>query len=183
MAEGSQDEAALVASAREGDEAARRALFQRCAPRVHAVALHFFGGDASAASDVVQEVFVKAFDRLGSFRGEAQLATWLHRVTVNACLDERRSRRRLVGLDAAQREGVAHDDAAERSQREALVRRAVTRLPPKLRIAVLLRHFEDLSYDEMASALGCSTGTVASRLSRGHAQLARELAALQGGAP
>src|SRR5204863_6727592 len=99
----------------------------------------------------------------------------------------RRARRRFVPLEAI--DGglggwppAAGDDAphaaAESAQRQRRIREAVAALPPKLRIAVLLRHFDELSYDEMARSLGCSPGTVASRLNRGHAALARTLADL-----
>ncbi len=167
-------------SAERGEDPVRR-IFDAHGGRVRAIALHFFGGDASAADDIVQQVFIKVHDRLHQFRGDAALGTWLHRVVVNTCLDHRRSRRRLVPLEDVS-PALACDDAASperaagREQARARVREAVAGLPPKLRIAVLLRHFEDLSYDEMATALGCSPGTVASRLNRGHAALARALA-------
>lgn len=186
QSESREDEAALVAACRAGDPRARRQLWERLAPRVLAIATHFHGGGASGraiAADVAQEVLVKVFTRMDQYRGDAALMTWVHRMTVNACLDEARSRRRLVPLEAVAEDaapGADPEAAAEDASREALVRRAVMKLPEKLRIAVLLRHFEDLSYDEMAEALGCSAGTVASRLSRGHALLARELRALGG---
>jgi RNA polymerase sigma-70 factor (ECF subfamily) len=178
------EQADLIARARGGDPGAQRELFERHAPRVRSIALHFFGHDASSAGDVVQEVFVKLLTRLDQFRDGSQFTTWLHRLVVNACLDEKRARRRLVAIDdtghgdAPSRAPGPHDEAS-RGERARRVRRAVGDLPPRLRIAVLLRHFEDLSYEEMAQALGCSKGTVASRLSRGHAALARSLESMR----
>jgi RNA polymerase sigma-70 factor (ECF subfamily) len=164
---------------RRGERDARRALFESCADRVHAVALGFFGGDRSSASDVVQQVFLKVFTRLDGFRGTSSFPTWLHRLTVNECLDEKRRRRRLVPLEDApgMRSATVSppDESIARSENERRVQNALARLPEQLRLTILLKHFEDLSYEEIAEVLGCSSGTVASRLSRGHAQLARLL--------
>lgn len=170
----------LLEACRGGDREAFRQIFERHSSRVRSVALHFFDGDAAAADDVVQGVFLKLHARIAQFRGDSLLSTWLHRLVVNACLDDRRGRRRLRPLDALDDTtlgavAAGQGEAAEAEQRLRRVRAAVASLPPKLRIAVLLRHFEDLAYDEMAQALGCSPGTVASRLNRGHAALARAL--------
>jgi len=175
----SPDEAELLARARAGDREAQRVLFESLAPRARAMALHALGGDAATADDVVQEAFVALFTKGQPFRGEASLTTWLYRLIVNRCIDLARRRRRLVPL--LRLVGRASAEAAplqraEAGERERAVRAAVADLPPKLRVAVLLRHFEELSYEEMAQVLDCSPGTVASRLSRGHAALARALA-------
>jgi RNA polymerase sigma-70 factor (ECF subfamily) len=124
-------------------------------------------------------VFVKVFRAAPSFRRDARLSTWLYRIAVNACLDELRRRRRLLlfgDMPPAIQPVVA---AAEPADQNTDVTRAVGRLSPRLRMAVLLRYFEDLSYDEIAEALGVTAGTVASRLSRAHAILARDLAHLR----
>jgi len=121
---------------------------------------------------------------------------------VNTCLDERRGRRRWVSFDFFHPEGVGGDrdpggDRGEvivkdlredpfqeehfaRLEVSRAVKEAIMKLKPKLRMAILLKYFEDLSYEEMAEALGCSTGTVASRLNRGHKALAQKLAHLRG---
>jgi RNA polymerase sigma-70 factor (ECF subfamily) len=150
-----------------------RRLYEEWADRVHTIALHFTH-DEAAAQDVTQQVFLKLMSKLDSFRGDARLSTWLFRLVANECIDHHRRRRRFV--PAADRAAPATQEANHLRDAEAeRVRRAVASLSPKLRIAVLLRHFEELSYDDMAVALGCSTGTVASRLYRAHAQLARAL--------
>lgn len=176
-----QDEAQLIEACRSGDREAFRSLIALHQDRVHRVA-RAFAGDEAAARDIAQDVFVKLWRGLPAFRGDAALSTWLHRLVVRACLDEHRRRRRLLPLFAAVR-GRAADcplRAASRGEEAAIVRAAVASLPPRLRVAVVLRHFEELSYAEMAAALDCSPGTVASRLSRGHALLAERLAALRG---
>jgi RNA polymerase sigma-70 factor (ECF subfamily) len=117
---------------------------------------------------------------IGQFRGDAEFSTWLYRLVVNVCMDAaRRGRLETVVVDRARGQAVAgmgsQEDAYARAQTASSVRAAVSALPPKFRIAVLLRYFDDLSYEQMSKALGCSQGTVASRLSRGHKLLAEEL--------
>jgi len=168
-------EASLLEGCIKGDPDAQRCVFERHKDRVFSVARSFLKGDHAAAEDVTQEVFVKVFRAARTFRHEAQISTWLHRITVNACMDElrRRKRVRLFGRLPPRLEGrVGPDEPAELDER---IQAALDRLSPKLRMVVLLRHFNDLSYDEIAHALEVTPGTVASRLNRAHKQLAREL--------
>jgi RNA polymerase sigma-70 factor (ECF subfamily) len=154
-------------------------VFERYGDQVYSIALRFLRGDEAAARDATQEAFVRMFRAAATFRSESRLSTWLYRIVANTCIDELRRRRRLVllgDIPPALHPAVPPSDADEV---DADVTAAVERLSPKLRLAVLLRYFEDLSYDEMAEVLGCSTGTVASRLSRAHAALARALAHLR----
>jgi RNA polymerase sigma-70 factor (ECF subfamily) len=164
---------------RRGDAAAQRRVFERYVDRVYSIALRFLRGDEAAAKDAAQEAFVRMFRAASSFRSESRLSTWLYRIVANTCIDELRRRRRVVLF--GELPGALHPAAApvEPGGPDAEVAAAVSRLSPKLRLAVLLRHFEDLSYDEIAGALGCTPGTVASRLSRAHAILARKLAHLR----
>jgi RNA polymerase sigma-70 factor, ECF subfamily len=183
----------LIAACQRGDRDAFQQLFETHKDRVWTIALHFTG-DESAARDMAQQVFLKLFTAIRQFRYDSRFETWLYRLVVNVCLDEKRRRRRFISFDIFSR---GHDEEEpnaidsrqfERSQQEdlytqleisATVRAAVKELAPKLRIAVLLKYFEGLSYEEIAQVLGCSTGTVASRLNRGHKALARKLAHLK----
>jgi RNA polymerase sigma-70 factor, ECF subfamily len=172
--------AEIVDACRGGDRFAFRELYDLYKDRVYSIALYFFSGDHVAASDVTQQVFLKLLTSINQYRGEAVFSTWLYRLVVNACLDEARIRKpRAAHLDRLRLEAVAGADSQEaryaQAQAAASVRAAVGSLPPKFRIAVLLRYFDDLSYEEMAKALRCSMGTVASRLSRGHKMLAERL--------
>lgn len=108
-----------------------------------------------------------------------------HRIVVNACVD--RSRRwkaetstEPTVLDEMQAPLASQEDLLARSEVARSVQTAIATLPPKLRLPILLRYFDELSYAEMAAALNCSIGTVSSRLSRGHRLLARKLAPLVG---
>jgi RNA polymerase sigma-70 factor (ECF subfamily) len=175
----------VIDACRRGDTDAYRMLFETYKDRVYSIAYHFTG-DEAAAKDVTQQVFLKLLTNLDQFRRDAAFSTWLFRLVATACVDEHRKSRRFVPLDpvkAADRPapGTPADERVMAGETAESVRTAVAGLRPKLRIAVLLRYFEGLSYEEMADALGCSKGTVASRLSRGHQILARRLAHLRAG--
>lgn len=175
----------IIEACRLGDRDAFRALYDLYKDRVYSIALYFFHGDPAVASDVTQQVFLKLMTSIHQFRGDAEFSTWLYRLVVNACMDAARSRRPDdVTSDRARMEAIAGPGSQEedyaRAQMANSVRAAVSALPPKFRIAVLLRYFEDLSYDQMAKALHCSMGTVASRLSRGHKMLAERLKSVIG---
>jgi RNA polymerase sigma-70 factor (ECF subfamily) len=157
-------------------------LYEAYKDKVYSIALYYFHGDAAMAADVTQQVFVKVLTNIKDFRGDSGMGTWLYRLTVNACLDRRRSASaREVASDPetfARVTSPAGSPEREASTAEEAdrVRAAVSSLPEKLRLPVLLRYFEDLSYDEMARTLDCSAGTVASRLNRGHQLLREKLA-------
>ena len=173
-------DAAVVEACRQGDRLAFRELYDLYKDRVYSIGLYFFHGDRVAASDVTQQVFLKLLASIGQYRAESAFSTWLYRLVVNVCLDEARMRKpRSAESERARLEAAAGTDSQEsryaRSEEAASVRAAVASLPPKFRAAVLLRYFDDLSYEEMAQALRCSMGTVASRLNRGHKMLAEKL--------
>jgi RNA polymerase sigma-70 factor, ECF subfamily len=171
----------ILDACRGGDRLAFRELYNLYKDRVYSIALYFFHGDRIVAGDVTQQVFLKLLASIGQFRGEAEFSTWLYRLVVNACLDEARSRKPRFAvyeqsrLEAASTGADSQESGYARAQMAASVRTAIASLPPKFRIAVLLRYFDDLSYEEMAKSLRCSMGTVASRLSRGHKMLAERL--------
>jgi RNA polymerase sigma-70 factor (ECF subfamily) len=180
---GLEFDADTIEGCRIGDPAAQRRVFERYKDRVFSIALNFLKGDHAGAQDITQEVFVKVFRAATSFRQDARLSTWLYRITANACMDKLRRRRRIVlfGNVPSQLEEAVNPD--EPTEMDPELKAAVARLSPKLRIAVLLRYFDDLSYDEIAEALGVTPGTIASRLNRAHKFLARELAPTRGPAP
>jgi len=177
--------AEIIDSCRAGDRDAFRVLYDVYKDRVYSVSFYFFHGDEAIAADVTQQVFLKLITTIGQYKGDAAFSTWLYRLVVNACQDAAR-RRKTAGWGAVSRTddlavpGSQETDRA-RSEISGLVREAVSALPPKFRIAVLLRYFDDLSYEQMAKALHCSMGTVASRLSRGHKMLAERLNGLRSG--
>ena len=174
----------ILEACRRGDREAFRTLYETYKDRVYSIAYYFFHADADAASEVTQQVFLKLMRDLGKFRGDATFSTWLYRLVVNACVDRSRSRRKdAVGEDPIVLDRMAthpsHEEFFARRETAASVQEAIATLPGKLRAAILLRYFEDLSYADMAAALNCSIGTVASRLSRGHRLLAKKLAPMR----
>jgi RNA polymerase sigma-70 factor (ECF subfamily) len=169
----------LVAACQTGDRDAFRSLFETYKDRVYSIALRF-AGEPATAMDITQDTFVKLFSRIGDFRGESSFESWLYRMVVNCCLDHKRKLRRLVPLmeEAAGRLFSTKNELTDelvRNEIQIKVRKAVEELPEDLRLAVVLRYTEGLSYNEMAEVFGCPPGTVASRLNRAHRDLARKL--------
>ncbi|HEY4360479.1 MAG TPA: sigma-70 family RNA polymerase sigma factor [Bryobacteraceae bacterium] len=174
----------IIESCRRGDREAFRALYEAYKDKVYSIALHFFHGDEAAASDVTQQVFLKLIHSISQFRGDSEFTTWLYRLAVNACMDgARRAKPRKREAAGVEMDGLAGPDSPERDlaqeQRARSVRAALSAMPVKFRLPILLRYFEDLSYSEMAAAMKCSMGTVASRLNRGHKMLASKLESLR----
>jgi RNA polymerase sigma-70 factor (ECF subfamily) len=174
----------VIAACQEGDREAFRQLFETYKDRVFSIAVYSFGGDETAASDVSQQIFLKLMTTIGQFRGESAFTTWLYRLVVNACTDEQRKRRRFLPFG----DGVPVSKLEDRRPQEKRyakmeladsVQGAIQELSPKLRMPILLKYVEGLSYDEIAGVLGCSKGTVASRLNRGHQKLAQRLSYLR----
>ena len=178
-----RSEEQLLAACRTGDGEAFEALFRAHHKRVYSIALNFFGGDAGLAADVAQQVFLKIFSKIDDFRAESGLTTWIYRVTVNCCIDEQRRRRRFFSLEnffGEARPRRVPEDGIYEKEISGEVQRAVAALKPKYRLPIVLKYVENLSYQQIAEILGCSPGTVASRLSRGLKMLAARLGHLKG---
>ena len=183
-AKGPEVTTAILDACRQGDREAFRVLYEAYKDKVYSMALYFFHGDAATAADVTQHVFLKLLGNIGQFGGDSSFSTWLYRFVANACVDRTRragARARTADPDVLQGMPAAgsHEDDFARAEIASSVQAAVSALTPKIRLAILLRYFDDLSYAEMAHVLKCSIGTVASRLSRGHEILARQLAGFQ----
>jgi RNA polymerase sigma-70 factor (ECF subfamily) len=180
---------AILEACRQGDRDALHVLYEAYKDKVYSIAFYFFHGDAAAAGDVTQQVFLRLIQAIGKFRGDSAFSTWLYRLVVNACVDRTRRGKTdplpasAAVLEAVQDPTASHEDVFVRREVAQSVQAAIASLPPKLRLAILLRYVEDLSYADMARALNCSIGTVASRLSRGHRILAKKLAPLRTALP
>src|SRR6185295_922439 len=174
----------VIARCRQGDRDALRTLFETYKDRVYSIAMYSLGGDEQLASDVTQQVFIKLMTRIGQFRGDSEFATWLYRLVVNTCRDEMRKQRRWVPLadSAFMTASVRQTQTGQYATKELArqVQHALGELKPKLRWPLVLRYIEGLSYEEIGKVLGCSKGTVASRLNRGHSALSRKLGHLRG---
>ena len=179
-----QTEAEIIEACKQGDRDAFRDLFETHKDRVYTIAFHYSGNEAMA-HDVTQQVFLKLFTSINQFHENSQFTTWLYRIVANACTDEHRKRRRFVPFspEIEVRTMVGKSSQEETYHRRQVadsVRGAISELTPKLRLPILLKYVEGLSYDEIAESLGISIGTVSSRLNRGHKMLARKLGHLRG---
>jgi RNA polymerase sigma-70 factor (ECF subfamily) len=174
----------LIESCRRGDPEAFRALFEMYKDRVYSVALRY-SGDATLAQDIAQETFVKLFSTIGSFRGDSRFESWLYRLIVNSCFDHKRRTRRLMPLFDGLRSVLRTPSASAldemlRNETSVQLKSVIASLPPDQRMVIVLRYTQGLSYDEIAEIMGCSAGTVGSRLNRVHKLLETRLARLAG---
>ena len=169
----------LIEGCQRGESDAFRALFERHKDKVYSIALRY-SGDAGVAQDIAQEVFLKLFTGLRSFRGDCDFSSWLYRLVVNSCLDQKRKTRRLMpllddALGMLQAQDLSAFDEVARAQLSSHLREVVAGLPDDQRILLVLRYTQNLPYDEIARILGSSHGTIASRLNRIHRTLERRL--------
>ena len=169
----------LIEACQRGDQDAFAVLFETNKDKVYSLALRY-AGDRTAAMDIAQDTFLKLLSRIQQFRSDANFDTWLYRLVVNSCLDYQRRRRKVAPiveglLDAmcAARDTVLH--RMVREERKVAVQQVIGKLPPEQRIVILLRYTEELPYETIAEILGCSMGTVASRLNRAHKVLEKRL--------
>lgn len=161
-------EAAMVAAAAAGDSRAFEQLYRAHAGRVYGLCLRLCDGDSGKAAQAAQDAFVRAWEKLGSFRGEARFGTWLHRLTVNVVLGERRLLQRWTTFeDAAPPDSgfeprAANPDAALSGDLE----RALARLPRGARTVLWLHDVEGYLHEEIAELAGIAVGTSKAQLHR-----------------
>jgi len=171
----------LVQRATAGDHSAYRELVEKYERRIYAVVFGVMGSRADA-EDVTQEAFLKAYRNLKSFRGKSSFYTWIYRIAYNLCLDEKRRKYRKVESvtgEIAELERSAEQSTDERSLLTKLpspdemvhrgelnkeIGQALQQLSEEHRAVIMLREFEGLSYEEISVVVGCSKGTVMSRL-------------------
>ena len=171
----------LVRRYLEGDPQAFTALVERHQTRVFNVALRVLG-DREDAHDATQDAFLSMLRKLSQFRGDSAFTTWLHRVTVNACYDILRKRRRTPMLRIVTDEddpmpdlGPPSPDHADATADTIDVARALREIPDDYRIVLVLADVQDLAYEEIARVLDVPIGTVKSRVHRGRIALGRAM--------
>ena len=158
---------ALVQRAQKGDAGAFEALYRRSVGRIYALCLRM-ARDAQRAEELTQDVFVRAWERLGSFRGESKFTTWLHRLAVNVVLQDGRTR----GRRETREESVADPELYLRYAKEEFpgtrvdLERAIAALPEGARKVVVLRDVYGYKYDEIATMQGVALGTVKAQIHR-----------------
>lgn len=173
------DDRQLIERCRNGDREAFDELVRRYERQAYNLAYRL-SGNYDDASDVVVEAFVRAFQGLHTFRGDANFGTWLHRVVVNTFLDMRKRSKGRQHISLEEQLELDGDtftrqiedtspgpqELVEQEEREEVLQRAIEQLSPDRRILIVLYHFENLSYEEIAQMLKLPVGTVKSRLNR-----------------
>jgi RNA polymerase sigma-70 factor (ECF subfamily) len=170
----------LVDRCRRGDRQAREEIYTRTSEHIYRLLLRMTR-NPDDAFDLAQETYVRAFSRIEDFGGHSSLGTWLFRIAINEALQfarrserERRKLRRVPASDGAE------SDTSTRSTAALDVRDALQALPTADRAVLLLRYQEGLDYRAIAETIGCSEGTVASRLSRARRRMKEFLAGAYG---
>ena len=191
---GAREEWALVEGLRAGEEQAYETLLQRYEVPVYSLVARLLD-DPADASDTAQEVFLKVFRKIGSFRGDSSLKTWVYRIAVNEARNHRRwfgrHKRQEVGLETDQESGLSYGDWLQDTSRSPfevtldhetaeLIEAALAEVNPTFRAALVLREIEGLSYEEIANVMNCPIGTVRSRIFRAREAIAAELRPLLG---
>jgi RNA polymerase sigma-70 factor (ECF subfamily) len=175
------EEQELIARVRAGEPAAERALYDAHVDRVYRLSYRI-AGDDELARDFTQETFIRAFDRLGTFRGEARFSTWLHAIATTVALNGlrkvKRFRTRETGLDAA--DSVVSAGRTAEPDLKTRLHAAIDALPNKYRMVVVMHDVEGYTHEEIAATLGVEVGTSKAQLSRARAKLRETLADFAG---
>ncbi len=175
----------LIAAALARDTAAFGELVTRYQNRLFGALTHMLGS-AEDAKDVAQDAFVLAFQKLATFRGDAQFYSWLFRIAMNASVNFRRKNRSLgvsieatkerIGLEPTDPHGDTQPDhPMQQSEQQRLVREALSQMTEEFRIPLVMAEMEEMKYEEIADLLKCPIGTVRSRIHRGRAELREKL--------
>ena len=186
-------DAEIIEQARRGDSLAWEKLVVRHTKRIYNLCFRFVGR-VDQAEDLAQDIFIKVFRNLNNYNAESgQFVTWMMSVGRNLLIDHYRQRkddRMTVSVTAQEDDELsildtlpAHQPSAhaemEREERAVMLRRALDRLPPQLKEAVILRDLEELSYEEIEEILKVPEGTVKSRINRGRVELAKSFQKLK----
>lgn len=176
-----QDDLQLVAASKGGDQDAFAQLVQRYQRRVFNLVYRMLQ-QYEEANETTQETFLAAWQGLPAFRGDARFATWLYRIAYNCSLKQLEQRKRdkalQVALEAEQDDAKLVDTEMDVRDRQALVREHLSHLPAKYRIVLILRHLQDMTYEEMAEILTMPIGTIKTHLFRARNLLKERLQAL-----
>ncbi len=160
------EDAALARRIGAGDDAAFESFYTDNVGRVYALSLRM-AGDQEGARSLTQETFVRAWERIGSYRGESRLSSWLHRIAVNVALERVRRRSRWSRWLLPEEDGAGTGNArADDPEIRVDLERAIAALPPGARQMLVLRDIEGYSYEEIARLTGTALGTVKAQIHR-----------------
>ncbi|ABO50796.1 RNA polymerase, sigma-24 subunit, RpoE [Desulforamulus reducens MI-1] len=178
----------LVERSKKGDREAFEHLVRLYENKVYTIAYRLMGNHADA-SDLAQDAFIKIYQALPNFRGDSSFSTWIYHITVNVCRDElrKRQRRPTVSLDDNSSDSnnsntyeirsndPGPEEMLDRSETQAMIQACLNTLSDDYREIIVMREIQELAYEEIAEILGCSLGTVKSRLSRARQALKEKI--------
>lgn len=172
-----ESSAALVGRAQKGDLDAFELIYNEHSGRVYALCLRLMGGEQTAATELMQDVFVRAWKNLGKFRGESAFSSWLHRLAVNAMLENARSDKRRIArvLPMEDTSQIGAFSPGDSPDLRIDLERAIARLPAGARTAFVLHDIEGYQHKEIAAQLGVAVGTVKAQVHRAHKLLIQAL--------
>jgi RNA polymerase sigma-70 factor (ECF subfamily) len=167
----------VIRRAQAGDASAFEVIYRENSPRVFSLCLRLSGGTREEASELMQDVFIRAWRGLGTFRGESAFSSWLHRLTVNAMLQSARSEKRRTARVLAMEdpESVAVEGMRATPDIHVDLERAIASLPEGARMAFVLHEIEGYQHEEIAKQLGIAPGTVKAQLHRARKLLIQAL--------
>ncbi|MBO8138731.1 MAG: sigma-70 family RNA polymerase sigma factor [Desulfotomaculum sp.] len=183
------DDHQLIEKCKSGDYIAFEELVRRYENKVYSVAYRFMGNHADAC-DLAQEAFIRIYQGLPNFRGDSSLMTWIYHITANVCRDElrRRQKKQTLSLDedhndkdnmppilSLPSDEPGPEEEIERMEIRKQVEQCLNMLSDEHRLILIMREMQQLSYEEISEVLGCSLGTVKSRLSRARAAFKRKM--------
>ncbi|MEO6212327.1 MAG: sigma-70 family RNA polymerase sigma factor [Vicinamibacterales bacterium] len=160
---GEEDEGGLIARCLAGDNAAFEPLVARYHAPLFRVAARLLG-DRNEAQDVTQTTFLKAYKALATCDRQRRFFSWIYRILINECLNTLRARRPTQGLDDTMAASTGGSDPVEAGETRRRVRKALLQLPPDQRDVIVLRHFAEMRYEQIAAVVGVPEKTVKSRL-------------------
>jgi RNA polymerase sigma-70 factor (ECF subfamily) len=167
-----EDDFYIIQKFIDGDQSAFKILVKRHKEKVRNI-VYLTMSSSNLVDDIAQEVFITVYRKLKNFRFESQFTTWLYRITVNKCRDHLRKKNvRRIFMPLQEGEEVSHSvTSVEDEDISKVVMDAVSKLPAKLRIPLMLKDIEGFSYQEIAESLECEMGTVKSRIFRARERL------------
>lgn len=170
-------ETVLVRRAASGDTRAFEALYRQNIGRVFGAIVRLTGGNEARADELAQEAFVRAWQRLGSFRFESAFSTWLYRLAVNTALMDLRSRAGAEALEDAmpEQDTFAGADTVMRHATQLELERAIAKLPPRARAVLVLHDVEGWRHEDIANELGMAVGSSKAQLHRARGLLRKHL--------
>jgi RNA polymerase sigma-70 factor, ECF subfamily len=169
------DDFSIIKKFNEGDESVFKIILERHKEKVRNL-IYLTLGNTDFVDDIAQEVFITVYRNLKNFRYESQFTTWLYRITVNKCRDQvRHSKIRNIFTPLKEDQELSYNIKYDSKNTAEIVQKAIAALPEKLRLPLLMKDIQGMSYQEIAEAMKCEIGTIKSRIFRAREGLKEKL--------